>query len=172
MPRNTPPLPTDKLLDAATQRLAELKNFIDSKNSNRHRAKNGPTPGLRVQKHKNSYQYYVISKQGDSRGKYLPINQIEKAKAIAQQDYDEKIGDVLQEQIRQVARFVEQYHPGDVMQTYESLYPGRQLLVTPALLPQKQFISQWQAKTYASLPFSEDAPEYFSNCGIRGRSKS
>ena len=165
-------LPTDKLMDAAAQRLAELQNFIKRHLRPRPSTGKSPTPGLRVQAHKNAYQYYIISQPGDSHGKYLPMAQISKAKAIAQQKYDEALDETLRKQIQQISNFIEKYNPDAVQQAFVSLHPGRQLLVTPAILPQEQFVAQWLAKPYTGLPFSEGAPEYNASNGTRVRSKS
>ncbi len=55
---------------------------------------------------------------------------------------------------------------------YTKLCPARQSLVTPITFTDDQYAAQWQAVSWAGLPFSPDSPDYTTARGERVRSKS
>ena len=54
---------------------------------------------LRGVKHKNSYQYFVRTTGAEKNGTYIKKNNIEKARMLAQKEYDEKLARILQEKL-------------------------------------------------------------------------
>ena len=166
-------LSVDTLLDVAKRRLQHLQSYLSSiKLASRTDASKRTNEALRVTKHKNGFQYYLISEKGDTNGTYLPKNEIRKAQAIVQRNYNATLREVIEKQILQISHFAEIYRPDELINAYTELHPGRQVLAAPAILPQKEFVAQWLGKPYRGLPFDEDAPEFFTSSGVRVRSKS
>ena len=54
---------------------------------------------LRIDCCKKSFQYYIISERGDTKGTYIRKRDLRKAAAIAQRDYNKAAADILNKQI-------------------------------------------------------------------------
>ena len=147
----------------------ELRATLDTLTK---KLRNAPNATLRVQPHKKSFQYYIISKPGDTKGSYLPRAQIRKAALIAQRDYNRATATTLKEQIATIETFLKVYHPEVIDCTYQQLHPGRRVLVTPVREPDEEFIALWRKHPYPGKPFEINAPEYYTASGVRVRSKS
>ena len=80
----------------------ELRATLDTLTK---KLRNAPNATLRVQPHKKSFQYYIISKPGDTKGSYLPRAQIRKAALIVQRDYNRATATTLKEQIATIETF-------------------------------------------------------------------
>lgn len=127
---------------------------------------------LRVDKCKNSFQYYIIKEIGDTKGTYLPKRDIRKAKAIAQQDYNKNVSIILKKQNAAISKFLTAYHPDELDSAYTKLHPGRRSLVSPIRETDSDFAERWQHLPYTSKAFEINAPEYYASNGTRVRSKS
>ena len=159
--------PFDALISLAQSRQTELQHLLSQV------SKSKPISGnLRIDRCKNSFQYYIISERDDTKGTYLPRKEIRKAVAIAQRDYNKTATDILKRQISAIDKFLEAYHPNALDEAYTQLHPGRRTLVTPVREPDEDFIAAWQHHPYTGKPFEINAPEFYTNTGVRVRSKS
>ena len=131
-----------------------------------------PSGNLRIDKCKNSIQYYIISKPGDTKGTYLRKKDLRKAKAIAQRDYNKVAAATLKKQIAAIDQFLADFSPAALDAAYTELHPGRRALVTPVREPDEEFIAAWQHYPYTGKPFEINAPEFYTSTGVRVRSKS
>lgn len=55
---------------------------------------------------------------------------------------------------------------------YNSYQPLRRELIHPVILPDLEYIAKWKSEVYERMGFADDFPEYYSNNGVRLRSKS
>ncbi|WP_297698202.1 hypothetical protein [uncultured Fibrobacter sp.] len=134
--------------------------------------RNAPKETLRVQPHKKSFQYYIVTQKGDTKGSYLPRKEIRKAKAIAQRDYNEAAAAIIKKQLAAIDTFLRAYQPNALDQAFTGLHPGRRALVTPVREPDDEFIAAWLHHPYTGKPFEINAPEFYTSTGVRVRSKS
>ena len=159
----------DNITELADTRKQELQTCLDNLQKS---LKKAPKGLLRAQPHKNSFQYYIISERGDTKGKYLPRKEIRKARAIAQRDYNKAAADILKIEIAALTSLLADYRPNELDEAYTQLHPGRRALVTPICEPDEEFIATWQHLPYTGKPFEINAPEFFTSTGVRVRSKS
>lgn len=159
--------PLDALTNLAQSRQAELKQLLSQF------SKPKPIPGnLRIDRCNKSFQYYIVSEHGDTKGTYLPRKDIRKAVAIAQRDYNKTAASIIKKQITAIDKFLDAYHPNAIDDAYTKLHPGRHALVTPVREPAEDFIAAWQHHRYTGKPFEINTPEYYTASGVRVRSKS
>jgi hypothetical protein len=158
----------DGALQVITKRKEQLESIIQSKSV----ALNQPQEGkLRIQKRKNSFQYFLRTDPKDPNGKYLPLDKRQIAARIAQRDYDERIVEAAKKELKIAANYVEVLQHESVSEVFESLNPGKQVLVTPVFVPDEQYVEDWINKDYMLMPF-QDENEFYSHSGTRVRSKS
>ena len=79
---------SDGALRVITKRIEQLEKIVRSKDTSLQQPLEGK---LRVQKRKNSYQYFLRTDPKDINGKYLPSSKRKIAARIAQREYDEKL---------------------------------------------------------------------------------
>ena len=127
---------------------------------------------LRIDRCRNSFQYYIVSERGDTKGKYISHKQIRKAAAIAQRDYNKATMGIIKKQIKAIKSLLANYHPEAIDEAYTKLHPGRRALVIPVREPDEEYIAAWLHHPYTGKPFEINAPEYYTASGVRVRSKS
>lgn len=156
--------------------LCVLKNYRDnalaSLDSLQKKLQNSPSGNLRVQRHKKSFQYYIITALGDTEGRYLPKKDIRKAKTIVQRDYNAAAAAILKRDIATIDNFLAAFHPEELVNAFTKLHPGRRVLVAPVREPDEDFIARWRHLPYTGKPFEINAPEHYTASGVRVRSKS
>ena len=134
---------------------------------------------LRISMNHGRPQYYITSDDPKAsrrtkpvNGKYVPKAEIQKARAIAQRDYNSAAAATLKKAIGAIERFLAAFHPGALDKAFTGLHPGRRSLVTPLREPDADYIASWQHLPDTSKPFEINAPEYITSKGERVRSKS
>lgn len=133
----------DVLVRYARKKQTELERVLSKL------TKPKPTSGnLRIDKCKNSYQYYIINNPGDTRGTYLPRKHIRKAAAIAQRDYNNAAVATLKQQLAAIDTFLATYRPEALDETFASMHPGRRALVTPLQETAEDFVAAWLHTPY------------------------
>lgn len=172
-------IPKDNLSETAARRLLELKQALRVCQRSCSSDKE-PAERLRVLTKGKAYQYYVVPKVENSahstapntNGTYLKARNRRRAAVIAQFDYDKKIVQQLQHDIAILQSFIDNYHTDDIDKIYAQLHPGRKRLITPARLSDDAYIMEWQSKPVEGKSFEHDTSEFFTNDGLRVRSKS
>lgn len=127
---------------------------------------------LRVDKCRQSYQYYIVTQKGDTKGTYLPRKEIRKAKALAQRDYNRAAESIIKKQLAAIDTFLKAYRPNALDQAFTKQHPGRRALIAPVREPDSEFIEAWRHLPYTGKAFEINAPEFYTANGIRVRSKS
>ena len=163
-------LSPDNLTEKLKKRQEELNILLTKK---LRAIKNAPEGHLRIaQAHKGKkIQYFHITKAGDTKGTYIPHNQHLLAKRLAQKQYDKKLIKVLRGQIAALGKFIEKSEK-KIEKLYKELCPSRRKLVTPATLPDEQYIAAWKSVQWEGHSFSPDQHTYTTARGEVVRSKS
>ena len=52
------------------------------------------------------------------------------------------------------------------------MVPGRRILIDPVYLPEDEYILKWKSVDWDKMPFDESVGAYYSDGGVRVRSKS
>ena len=127
---------------------------------------------LRISRSGNTMQYYKREDEKDRNGKYIRKKDMGIVYGLAQKEYDESVLTVARNQKKKIDKFLKNYHPDDAKDIYTKLAEERQLLTTPILLPDEQYISKWKNRVYEGKEFLENTPEIYTDNGERVRSKS
>lgn len=141
--------------------------------SDKERAlKKAPKGGLKVAKKKNSYQYYWKHGTTKPDWAYIPRKDISVAASLAQRDYDIEILKAAQREQKIVKDYLSAIKDKTIESVYDSLTEGRQRLINPILLSDKDYVAIWKSQEYDRMAFNDDAEEHYSINGTRVRSKS
>ena len=146
--------------------LIQVKNQIERSKKKKVQGK------LRVCSRGNSFQYYLRDKPTDFNGSYISKENIQIAKDIAQQDYNEQSLKVLQEEVNVLNRFLQTYPVETIENLYEKIHRGRKEVVIPWIESEEDFLCKWQEYEFQGLGYAEDTPEFYTQKGERVRSKS
>lgn len=159
--------PLDALTNFVQSQQAELQQLLSQFPKSKDVVGN-----LRIDRCRNSFQYYIVSEHGDTKGKYIPHKEIRKAAAIAQRDYNKATMGIIKKQIKAIKSLLANYHPEAIDEAYTKLHLGRRALVIPVREPDEEYIAAWLHHPYTGKPFEINAPEYYTASGVRVRSKS
>ena len=156
----------------------ELTLLKSSMNAARKSLLDKPEGCLRICQKKNSCHYYYRSSPHMSKGTYLRKDQISLVIALAQKRYDQKFL-VAACDLEKLIQKSQGYNGIDkhtfyqiLGGVYQNLSPARQKLVTPYILPDKQFLEAWLNLEYEGKPSYKEKAEIKTVNGEYVRSKS
>lgn len=156
-------------LESIEQRILELRKIIREKEAALGCAPEGliniAVSGKRI-------QYYYKKNSSDTTRKYLKKEEKQKIEALCQKDYDEKVLMLAQKELEQLEHFKKKYSEYTYEDVYENLNPYRKIHVKPDIVPDEEFIKNWEQLEYQRKSFQEDMPEYYTDKGERVRSKT
>ncbi|MBE5843462.1 MAG: hypothetical protein E7302_04670 [Butyrivibrio sp.] len=156
-------------LNRVSTRKAELEKLIMEREA---AINSSPEGHLRVQD-RNSYAlYYWIKQTGDTNGELIPKKNRDIAKGLAQKDYDQSLVRIAKKELKMISKYLECVEKNDIDSIYDGLSDKRKILVMPVIMPDEDYVKQWKEQTYIPMGFDEGAAEYYSDSGIRVRSKS
>ena len=136
------------------------------------RLSSAPEGKLRIMKHGKGVQYFHRTEASPEAGVYIPAADFPKAQALAQKRYDELFVKAAKKQASQIEHFLKHYDPDKLIGLYEDLPESRKKLITPAVLPDREYAEAWLAVPYTPKPFAAGDPEHYDLSGLRVRSKS
>ena len=154
-----------RLLEKRQMVLAEL---IEKKSSF---LKQAPEGGVKVLKRKNSFEYYW-RKEPKGKREYLQKKDIETAIELAQKDYDEKVIMIIKKDLKKIEDYLGYLQSDMLTDIYTNMVPGRRILIDPVYLPEDEYILKWKSVDWDKMPFDESVGAYYSDGGVRVRSKS
>ena len=159
-----------KEIIALLQEKLEYYEKINSQ-ATRSYARNHPEGGLRVNKSNGSYQYYLCTKKGDTKGTYLPKAKRGIAEAIAQRDYDKQVLKCTSQWQQWIEKTINSMPQTNLLDVY-SKSQGRKQLIKPYEISDDVYANQWETIRYEGKAFDLDDPEIYTERGERVRSKS
>ncbi len=159
----------NSFIDVINQRIVELEKLIQKKRESVERAPKGV---LNIAKSGNRVQYYFKRDSKDTIRKYLKNKDKKLVKVLCQKDYDIKLIQVAEKELRELIRLRNNYPKVTSEQIYETLNIDRRKYVTPIEFPDEEYIKEWCSSEFESKMFREGDPEYYTESGERVRSKS
>ena len=162
-------LQEEAFLDLVKTRKKGLEELIEKKEKE---LRSVPSGHLRICDRKTYVEYYLRDEAKEKNGKYIPKKKIQYVKKLAQKDYDIKVLDAANNELNKVTEYIGVLENNQLTSIYSKLSKPRQALITPISLPDEEFVSQWLAQEYEPMPFTDGATEFYSNAGVRVRSKS
>lgn len=159
-----------KIIQLLEQKLAQITAV---QNQAKKSLRSAPTKGhLRIaNRKKGSPQFYLVTKTGDTKGRYLSKKNAALIKACCQRDYDKQVLTRTAKLQQKITALIETARANSV-QTIFADSPIRRANITPYILSDKEFAQKWQTAPFKGKPFSNDAPEIYTERGERVRSKS
>lgn len=147
----------------------QLQSLISAKEK---ALKKAPAGRLRLSRRKNQIQWFHVTKGTTAHGKYIPVHEIGRAKALAQKEYDLKALPELRRWLSLIDSFLARFRLQYLENLYACAHEGRQKLVTPVYVSDEVYIAQWLACAYVGKKIEDDVPEIRTLRGERVRSKS
>ena len=138
---------SDSIIEMAQERLAYLRELLPHVEKTKNVSGN-----LRVDKCKRSFQYYIITTPGDTKGTYLPRKDIRKAKAIAQRDYNAAAATILKRDIAAINNFLAAFHPEALDNAFTGMNHGRRAHVAHVRESDEESINRWRHIQYSGKP--------------------
>ena len=129
--------------------------------------RNIPKGRLRVSGGTRNLYYYTDEQKETSR--YLGQQELEKARKLAQRDYDQKILRLSQKELEVLDTLSRRLERLSGENVYDTLPPARRRLVTPVEIPDEDFVRCWESEEPEKKSLSEDLPEYYTDRGERVR---
>ena len=160
-----------KTMEMALRR--EIHKLEDIARRTSERLRTAPKGFLRISNRKTKTEYYYKGVEERNRnGRYIRKGESELAQRLAQRDYDVQVLETAQKRIKSIEGFLKNYEQTDLGEIYRKTNPYRQALIEAEVIPDEEYIRQWQAVEYEGKPFAEDGPEFITERGERVRSKS
>ena len=158
------------LYDESMRRLQVLELiYIQIQN----RMKKYPEGKIRIIKNKNKMQYYLRKDAKDKSGVYLSKKEEKKIKIYLQKKYDMEVLKSVDEEIKNLKRFIEKGPKNiQIQNVYSECAKEIKEHILPIDITDKDFIEEWLAKPYEKKEISDDMPMYITEKGERVRSKS
>ena len=170
----------EKELLQKEQQLKDLLNQIESKKSP---AIDGR---LRITHKRGKPVYYLDlntertsedkQKENQKRhSKYIRKSEMEKIILLAQQDYEEKLCDEINKQLkalRSVITASKKYDENALENVYTRMHPCRKELIKPIVPDSDTFAKEWMEKPFVKKQISDFEMEIYTDKGERVRSKS
>ncbi len=172
-------LPPNLIIPQLEERLLELKETLKKLNDINSK-RNSDNCTLRIAQKKGHPDYYYVNRSTSSQGVYIPKKKRAFAQQLAQNEYNSKVMDLLQKEIKATERFLKQTTAkqtknsavSKIQALYTKMCSARQRLITPLTLTPDQYAARWKNVSWQGLPFAPDAAVYTTNQGERVRSKS
>ena len=153
--------------------LEERKKYLSHLKEEKEKAiMKVPEGSLRICSHGNRTQYYQRTDPKDFNGTYIREENFQIAQKLAQKDYDKKILNTIEKELKTIQKYLSNYPQTNVEQIYDTLHKERQKLIVPVLEPENQYVSGWEAVQYEGKGFKDNTPEFYTARGERVRSKS
>ena len=127
---------------------------------------------VRIVRRGKTLLFYKRSSPSDAQGTYMPRSQEKLARALIQNDYDQKTIPAIEAEIKELKGFLKAYKEKCCDTVYQKLPSTRQEVVTPLTLNDEQYAAAWLKVNYRCKKISEDAPQLFTDNNEQVRSKS
>lgn len=127
-----------------------------------------PEGQIHCSKHNNNFQYYLY--QPDERSETY-VNDRQLIHRIVQKDYDEKaLKQALKE--KKALDWIEKNYPDMPESVYGKLVEGRQRIVTPVMIPDDEYIRNWESAEFMGNQYYPERLIFPTDRGEMVRSKS
>lgn len=151
------------------ERITHLEQALKLKQASVKRAPKGQ---VRIAIRKGQFQFYKREKPTDKEGKYLPRSQDALARALIQNDYDQKTIPALEAEIKYLKEVQKIYKNKCCDRVYNRLSKPRRQLVNPLTLDDTQYAEAWLKQEYRRKKIPPEVPPLFTENGEQVRSKS
>ena len=146
--------------------LQKLLNEIEN------RMENLPQGTLRVSKMNGIPRYYHMTSTGDTKGKYILKKNKKLAEQLAQKDYMQRVYQCAKTELEDIKKFLSKHKTEELEDVYAGLNQYRKELVTPIIISDEEYATQWEQETFVSNPYHPEEKVYPTKKEEMVRSKS
>ena len=150
-------------------RKKELEELIRRKEKE---VASAPEGYLRIQDRKTYVEYYWRRDPNDRNGVFIPKREWHIANDVAQREYDSRLLALARREQKLLTKYLSFSEKNELASVYDRLSDRRKELVTPYRIPDIDYVRQWMEIPYEPMGFEENETEYYTDGGIRVRSKS
>ena len=137
-----------------------------------HDKNEAPEGSLRYTHGPKKPEFYHRKAKEDRNGTYIPQDQIETVKALAQKGYAEIIEKSILSKQTLIESLLNEYKSNSLESAFTNLNPIRQQLVEPYILTNEEIITRWLAIPYEPNPKHPESKDQTTANGEKVRSKS
>ena len=145
----------------------ELSRLKKKKNTNVYFEKK-----LKISKRGEKFYYYLLCSNKHKKPRYIKYSDIEIAKNIAQQDYEEKIIRNIEKELNSTKTYLRNIPDQKYEDIYDSLIEGRKAIVTPVVMTNDEYVRKWQDEKYIIKQTHLEGVIFETQRGEKVRSKS
>ena len=118
------------------------------------------------------YRRTIDPAENKLKNEYIEKKDIEIARQLAQQEYEEKLLKTARTLLHKVTGKAVDYDDRPLQEVYTDLHEARKQLVSPLVLDDEAYAEEWMKQNFIPGSFSENAIVLYSEKGERVRSKS
>ena len=159
----------ERLFEELQQRKINLEAIIRNKESE---LKSAPSEHLRICDRKTFVEYYVRRNPQEKNGKYISKEKMDYVKSLAQKDYNQKVLNMAKRELSKNSDYINFLKDNQLTKIYDRFSEPRKQLVIPIKMPDDNYLNEWRKQSYEPMGFADDSIEYYSDNGVRVRSKS
>ncbi len=156
-------------LNAVRSRKECLEKLIAKKED---ALRHAPEGHLRIHDKKSYSQYYWIKDSGDTRGFFIKKKNYNTARKLAQKDYDQRFIKYAKKEVKTISKYLECIENNGLTTVFDNLSDKRRVLVTPYISSDDIYAKEWMEEEYPPMGFDEKIAEFYSDSGLRVRSKT
>lgn len=156
------PLAPDSLQEEVRNRIFQIQQIIKSLEL---QEKSAPEGSLRIAFRKANPHFFHTNKTCN-KGTYIPESNFQLARKLAQKDYNLRVKNELNRQLKSLMYFEKHYKPAKLQLIFQKLHFIRKDLLYSAFLPQNDFCQQWQETPFIGKEVGLEAPVHLSGIGI------
>ena len=132
-------------MDELEKELRRKKAELELIKSNAERKlKNVQEGKIHVSKRKNTYQYYLKTKENSGNGQYIRKSNMKLIEALVQKEYESKVLKAVEDLQNDIEKLVEKYDSKILSDIYLKLPDGKKELVKPYVLPPDEYALKWE----------------------------
>ena len=147
----------------------DILNLLISKKSEELRL--APPGKIRITHNKGCVQYYYNWPE-EKQNSYIPKDQMEKIKALAQKQYDQSILDSAVKERELLKKYLHKLPALPFEEIYGNMPEARQKLVVPVIETDEVFVQRWKEQPYPNISTRKEHPVILNDQGMKLDSKA
>lgn len=128
---------------------------------------NAPEGALRINTSSGKTQFFHRSQPATRAGTYIPQNNFELARELAQKDYDQKVIRSIEQEIKAIDKYLSSSPETKAEKIYEKLHKERQKLIIPIRETDAQYMQRWEQMQYKGKEIDDTVSPLFTEKGER-----
>ena len=133
---------------------------------------NFPEGNLRVSNNQGIPRYYHVLNSNDTRGIYIPKENVELPQQLAKKDYIQKLYKKVNIELADIRKYLNRHSADELEKVYANMNTYRKELITPIVIPDEMFAQAWEKESYNTNPYYPEQRVYPTKKDELVRSKS